>query len=66
MMDNNFDIVIIDVGIAGLGCASLLASGGFRVAFFERIPYIGGLAAIMSFRGFTINTGLAILVAGDY
>jgi len=65
MMDYDFDIVVIGAGIAGLGCASLLASKGFRVAVFERLPYIGGRATTMSFRGFTIDTGLHALSRGD-
>lgn len=65
MMDYDFDIAVIGAGIAGLGCASLLASRGFKVAVFERLPYIGGRATTMNFRGFTIDTGLHALSRGD-
>ncbi len=65
MAEYDFDVVVIGAGIAGLGCASLLASRGFRVVVYERLPYIGGRATTMSFRGFTIDTGLHALSRGD-
>ncbi|WXG39591.1 MAG: NAD(P)/FAD-dependent oxidoreductase [Candidatus Freyarchaeum deiterrae] len=65
MMDYDFDIVVIGAGVAGLGCASLLASKGYRVAVFEKLPYVGGRATTMNFRGFAIDTGLHALPQGS-
>ena len=65
MSDYDFDAVVIGAGIAGLGCASLLASKGFRVIVYEKLPYIGGRATTTKFRGFTIDTGLHALSRGD-
>jgi prolycopene isomerase len=65
MMDYDFDAVIVGAGIAGLGCGSLLASNGFRVAVYDELNYIGGRATTTNFRGFTIDTGLHALSRGD-
>ncbi|MEX2752962.1 MAG: NAD(P)-binding protein, partial [Candidatus Freyarchaeota archaeon] len=65
MMDYDFDAVIIGAGIAGLGCGSLLASNGFRVAVYDELNYIGGRATTTNFRGYTIDTGLHALSRGD-
>ncbi len=65
MSEYDFDVVVIGAGVAGLGCGSLLASNGFRVVVYERLPYIGGRATTTGFRGYTIDTGLHALSRGD-
>ncbi|MBB1600829.1 FAD-dependent oxidoreductase [Variovorax sp. UMC13] len=43
--EERFDVAVAGAGVAGLGCAGVLAGAGLRVAVCERAAYAGGRAA---------------------
>ena len=54
-------IGVIGSGLAGLASAATLAARGYRVILFERNPWLGGKAAVLSERGFRFDMGPTIL-----
>ncbi len=64
MGQNEFDVIVIGGGLAGLGTGALLAHGGLRVLLLERRPILGGRALVVKQQGFTLNYGLHYIVGG--
>jgi len=57
-MDNEFDIVIIGAGIAGLVAGNCLADKGKRVLIVERNTYPGGCACSFERSGYTFDAAV--------
>jgi phytoene desaturase len=52
---------IVGGGLGGLAAACTLAARGYDVVLFERSPWLGGKAAVLSERGFRFDMGPTIL-----
>lgn len=52
---------VIGGGLAGLSAACVLAARGYQVTLFERSPWLGGKAAVLSEAGFRFDMGPTIL-----
>jgi phytoene dehydrogenase-like protein len=61
---NDFDVIVVGGGLAGLGTGALLAHSGARVLLLERRPILGGRALVVKQQGFTLNYGLHYVVGG--
>jgi phytoene desaturase len=55
-------IGVIGGGLGGLAAACTLAARGYPVAVFERNPWLGGKAAVLSEQGFRFDMGPTILL----
>src|SRR5438067_11890079 len=52
---------VIGGGLGGLAAACTLAARGYRVVVFEKSPWLGGKAAVLSEAGFRFDMGPTIL-----
>jgi len=52
---------VIGGGLGGLAAAATLAARGYQVVVFEKSPWLGGKAAVLSERGFRFDMGPTIL-----
>jgi phytoene desaturase len=52
---------VIGGGLGGLAAACVLAARGYRVVLFEKSPWLGGKAAVLSAAGFRFDMGPTIL-----
>ena len=55
-------IGIIGSGLGGLSAAATLAARGYEVELFEKNPWLGGKAAVLSEQGFRFDMGPTILI----
>lgn len=55
--------VVIGSGIGGLAAAIRLGARGYRVTVLERLPDVGGRAAVFQHDGFTFDAGPTIVTA---
>lgn len=56
---------IIGGGLGGLAAACTLAARGYSVVLFEKSPWLGGKAAVLSEAGFRFDMGPTILTIPD-
>lgn len=61
MEKNNYDIIIIGSGIAGLVCGAYLTKNGKKILILEKNSIPGGLCTSFNKRGFTFDTGVHYL-----
>jgi phytoene desaturase len=61
MSNRRLPIGVIGGGLGGLAAACTLAARGHRVTLFERNPWLGGKAAVLSEKGFRFDMGPTIL-----
>lgn len=54
-------IVVIGAGLGGLAAACTLAARGHAVTVYEKNPWLGGKACVLSEQGFTFDMGPTIL-----
>jgi len=59
-------IAIVGAGVGGLSAASRLASRGFRVEVYEKLPRCGGRNNIIEDRGFKFDTGPSFVLMPDF
>ncbi|MBA4064482.1 MAG: phytoene desaturase [Isosphaera sp.] len=52
---------VVGGGLAGLAAACVLAARGYKVVLFEKSPWLGGKAAVLSEAGFRFDMGPTIL-----
>jgi diapolycopene oxygenase len=55
-------IAVIGSGLGGLSAACTLAARGYQVEVFEKNPWLGGKAAVLSENGFRFDMGPTILI----
>ncbi len=55
-------IAVIGSGLGGLSAAVTLAARGYQVEVFEKNPWLGGKAAVLSEDGFRFDMGPTILI----
>jgi phytoene dehydrogenase-like protein len=63
-MHDEYDVIVVGGGFAGLATGALLAHDRFRVLILERRPVLGGRALVVKQDGFTLNYGLHYIVGG--
>ena len=56
--ENEYDVIIIGSGIAGLTCGALLSKRGYRVLVLEQHSNVGGYCSSFKRKGFVFNTGV--------
>ncbi|HQP10979.1 MAG TPA: phytoene desaturase family protein [Candidatus Omnitrophota bacterium] len=59
-------IAVVGAGVGGLATAARLASRGFAVDVFEKLPRCGGRANVIVEQGFTIDTGPSFILMPDF
>jgi phytoene desaturase len=59
-------ICIIGAGVGGLGVAARLASRGYKVEVYEKLPECGGRAHIIEDKGFKFDTGPSFVLMPDF
>lgn len=65
-MKNNYDIIIIGAGIAGLSLGALLAAEtDFNVLILEKNPHLGGRVRVQKKDGFLFDWGIHASLFGD-
>ena len=62
----NTKISVIGAGVGGLATAARLASKGYSVDVFEKLPRCGGRAHIIEDRGFKFDTGPSFVLMPDF
>lgn len=55
-------IAIVGAGLGGLSAACTLAARGYSVTVFDKNPWLGGKAAVLSSDGFRFDMGPTILI----
>lgn len=56
------NVAVIGSGLAGLSAACTLAARGYTVDVFDKNPWLGGKAAVLSEQGFRFDMGPTILI----
>jgi diapolycopene oxygenase len=56
---------VVGGGLGGLAAACTLAARGYSIVLFERSPWLGGKAAVLSEAGFRFDMGPTILTVPD-
>ena len=56
-----FEYGIVGSGVGGSSIATLLNAKGYKVALFEKEPYLGGCSSTFSHKGYSYNTGATTL-----
>lgn len=56
-----FEYAVVGSGVGGSSIAALLNAKGYKVALFEKEPYLGGCSSTFSHKGFSYNTGATTL-----
>ena len=58
MKQEKYDVVVIGAGIGGLSAAAFLAKGGYKTLLVEKLPFVGGRASSIDYKGFKVSTGV--------
>lgn len=64
MKHNGYDVAVIGAGMGGLCSAALLAHHGYKVIVVEKLPFVGGRASSVKYKGFTLPTGALYVETG--
>ncbi len=64
-MEQDFDVIVIGAGVAGLAAAAALRSKGQRVAVLEAASRVGGRAWTVDLAGYAFDTGASWLHFAD-
>ncbi len=56
--ENEYDVIIVGSGIAGLVCGALLSRRGYKVLVLEHHSQVGGYCSSFQRGGFIFNTGV--------
>jgi len=56
--ENEYDVIIVGSGIAGLACSALLSNRGYKVLVLEQHYQVGGYCSSFSRKNFIFNTGV--------
>lgn len=65
-MDKKKKAAVIGAGVGGLATAARLASRGYGVDVFEKLPECGGRAHIIEDKGFKFDTGPSFVLMPDF
>ena len=52
-----YDVVVVGAGMGGLCSAALLTHYGYKTLVLEKLPFVGGRASSVKYKGFTLPTG---------
>jgi len=59
-------IAVVGAGVGGLATAARLASRGYQVEVFEKLPHCGGRNNIIEDQGFKFDTGPSFVMMPDF
>ncbi len=55
---DEYDVIVVGAGIAGLVCAAMLSKRGYRVLVLEQHHKVGGYCSSFQRKGYVFNTGV--------
>ena len=64
MKQGQYDVVVIGAGMGGLCSAALLTSSGYATLVVDKLPFVGGRASSVKYKGFTLPTGALYVETG--
>lgn len=64
-MTDTLPVAVIGSGLGGLAATAVLAARGHRVTLFDKNPWLGGKAAVLTEGGFRFDMGPTILTVPD-
>jgi phytoene desaturase len=57
MKTQECDVVVIGAGIGGLSAAAFMTQAGYKTIVVEKLPFVGGRASSLNYKGFKLTTG---------
>jgi phytoene desaturase len=64
MKQGKCDVVVVGAGMGGLCSAALLAQSGYTTLVVDKLPFVGGRASSVKYKGFTLPTGALYVETG--
>lgn len=64
MKQGKYDVAVVGAGMGGLCSAALLARSGYTALVVDKLPFVGGRASSVKYRGFTLSTGALYVETG--
>ena len=64
MKQDRYDVVVVGAGMGGLCSAALLTSSGYATLVVDKLPFVGGRASSVKYKGFTLPTGALYVETG--
>ncbi len=64
MKQGQYDVVVVGAGMGGLCSAALLTHSGYTTLVVDKLPFVGGRASSVKYRGFTLPTGALYVETG--
>jgi phytoene dehydrogenase-like protein len=58
MKTKDCDVVVIGAGIGGLSAAAFMAKAGYKTIVVEKLPFVGGRASSLEYKGYKLTTGV--------
>ncbi len=64
MKQERYDVVVVGAGMGGLCSAALLTHSGYTTLVVDKLPFVGGRASSVKYKGFTLPTGALYVETG--
>jgi len=64
MKQGKYDVVVVGAGMGGLCSAALLAQSGYTTLTVDKLPFVGGRASSVNYKGFMLPTGALYVETG--
>jgi len=64
MKQGKYHVAVVGAGMGGLCSAALLAKSGYTTLVVDKLPFVGGRASSVKYKGFTLPTGALYVETG--